>query len=59
MAKNPKYQHEPIYPPRTWNDEERRFVYSIERLLDDIYQKIGALAERVKALEPEEETDDD
>ena len=55
MAKNPKYQHEPIYPPHKWNDEERRFVYSIERLLDEIYQKIGALTERVKALEPDEE----
>ena len=55
MAKNPKYQHEPIYPPRTWNDEECRFVYSIERLLDEIYQKIGALTERVKALEEEDD----
>lgn len=55
MAKNPKYQHEPIYPPHTWNDEERRFVYSIERLLDEIYQKIGALTERIKALEEEDD----
>lgn len=60
MARNPKYQHEPIYPPHNWNDDERRFAYTLDKLFDELYQKIGALTERVKALEqPEEETEDD
>lgn len=55
-----KHQHQPVTPPRNWNDEERRFAYMIDKLFDEVFQKIGALAERVKALEqPEEETEDD
>lgn len=56
--KNAKYQHEPVIAPHNWSDEERRLVYSIDRLFDEVYQKIGALTERVKALEPDESESD-
>ena len=58
-VKNPKYQHEPLYSPHGWDGEERRFVYNIESLFDDVYQKLGKLSERITALEPAEETEED
>ena len=49
-AKQP-YQHEPLSPPSGWYGEERRYAIKLEQLLDELYQKYGALERRVKELE--------
>lgn len=45
------YQHEPLVIPYKWNGEERQFGIKLDRLLDELYRKIGALEQRVKELE--------
>lgn len=47
MAAKPKYstvqQHQPIYAPRSWNEEEKRFVRTLQGIFDDIYKRYGRL----------------
>lgn len=43
-----KHQHQPVTPPREWNEEERRFAYAIDRLFDDLFRRIGKLSEIVE-----------
>lgn len=45
------YQHEPLVTPFRWTGDERQFVIRLGHLLDELYQKIGALEQRVKELE--------
>lgn len=47
MATKPKYstvqQHQPIYAPKNWNEEEKRFVRTLQGIFDDIYKRYGRL----------------
>lgn len=47
MAAKPKYttvqQHQPIYAPKNWNEEEKRFVRTLQGIFDDIYKRYGRL----------------
>lgn len=47
MAEKPKYstvqQHQPIYAPKNWNEEEKRFVRTLQGIFDDIYKRYGRL----------------
>lgn len=45
------YQHEPLVTPFRWTGDERQFVIRLGHLLDELYNKIGALEKRVKELE--------
>lgn len=47
-------QHEPVRVPAGWNGQSRDLVIQINRILDDIYKRIGLLEQRVKALEEQE-----
>ena len=55
MEKNRKpqrvYQHEPLVAPFRWTGDERQLVIRLSQILDDVYQKYGALEARVKELE--------
>ena len=47
MAAKPKYstvqQHQPLYAPKNWNEEEKRFVRTLQGIFDDIYKRYGRL----------------
>lgn len=43
--------HEPLRVPKNWTDQERTFVIQMERILDDVYNKIGSLQAEVKKLQ--------
>lgn len=47
MTDRPKYttvqQHQPIYAPKNWNGEEKRFVRTLQGIFDDIYKRYGRL----------------
>lgn len=45
------YQHEPLVIPFRWTGDERQFAVRLGYLLDELYNKIGALEKRVKELE--------
>ena len=45
------YQHEPLITPSGWSWDERQLVIRLTQILDDVYQKYGALEARVKELE--------
>ena len=45
------YQHEPLVTPDKWSGDERQFAIQLTQLLDDLYQKVGSLQQRVKELE--------
>lgn len=45
------YQHEPLVAPARWSFDERQLVIRLSQILDDVYQKYGALETRVKELE--------
>lgn len=41
MAKVQRRSHEPLRVPDNWRGQDRQLVIQLERLLDDIYQKLG------------------
>ena len=47
MESKPKYstiqQHQPLYAPKGWNEEEKRFVRTLQGILEDIYKRYGRL----------------
>lgn len=47
MADRPKYstiqQHQPLYAPRRWGEDEKRFVRTLQGILEDIYKRYGRL----------------
>ena len=52
------YQYEPLVTPSTWHGDELRFALRLTQIIDDLYQKYGAvraenvaLRERLKELE--------
>lgn len=36
-------QHQPLYAPEGWNEDERRFVHALSGIFDDIYMRYGRL----------------
>lgn len=38
------YQHTPLPIPYSWREEERRFSYELELMLDDIYRRFNRLS---------------
>jgi len=55
-----KYQHEPVIPPAQWGFEEKRFAYSIDKLFDQVFAKLGEYQARIAALEnPAEEEEEE
>jgi len=59
MKRN-QYQYEPLITPETWQDSARRFALRLTELMDMLFQRIGSLERRLRALEAaaqkEEET---
>lgn len=49
MARNNRYQYQPLITPRGWTDEEKRFVQRLSDILDDLYLKVGKLDEAKKS----------
>lgn len=45
-----KHQHTPVQPPRSWKDEERRFAYTIDRLFDEVFRRIGKVPTKTSDL---------
>lgn len=43
-------QHEPLRVPQGWNDQSRALVMQIDRLLDDVYTKLGKIQQLAEAL---------
>ena len=37
------FQHQPLYAPKGWNEEEKRFVRTLQGILEDIYKRYGRL----------------
>jgi hypothetical protein len=48
-----KIQHQPIRIPKGWKDQDAALVMQIDRLIEDLYQQIAQLKERIKAIEEE------
>lgn len=46
-------QHEPLRVPANWKDQDRALVIQLERILDDIYYKIGEIQKKIAELEEE------
>lgn len=55
MAKQFVKQHEPLRIPENWRTQDRVFAIQLNRLLDEIYAKIGTLEKKIDDLQPEEE----
>lgn len=47
MTEKPKYstihQHQPLYTPKSWDEEGKRFVRTLQGILEDIYKRYGRL----------------
>lgn len=44
------YQHEPLITPPQWRGDELQFAIRLTQLVDDLYQKYGALKEENNQL---------
>lgn len=44
------YQYEPLITPPAWRGDELQFSIRLTQIIDDIYQKYGALREENKQL---------
>ena len=38
-----QYQHEPLRVPQKWEDQERTLVYQIDRLFDEVFNKLAVI----------------
>ena len=47
----PTYQHQPLLPPREWQGQKAALIRQIDRMFDDLYQKVGQMNERLKKIE--------
>lgn len=56
MAQKFIRQHEPIRIPEKWYGQDRAFAIQLNRLFDEVYAKLGDLDQKIKELQPEEET---
>ena len=45
------YQHQPLRKPEGWTGQDAALVIQLERQLDDIYKKLGALKEKLGIAE--------
>ena len=45
-----KYQHEPVIPPARWSWEDKRLVYKIDKLFDELYRRVGQLQDENRTL---------
>ena len=45
------YQHQPLRKPEGWTGQDAALVIQLERQLDDIYRKLGALKEKIGDVE--------
>ena len=53
MRKNRRsvpYQYEPLVTPVVWHGSELQFAIRLTQIVDDLYQKYGALREENEAL---------
>ena len=55
FRKQYRKRHEELRVPSNWRDQERALAIQLDRILDDIYAKIGSLEEKVKGLTEAEE----
>lgn len=53
--KKERYQYEPLVTPQEWQGGARRFAIRLTELLDTLFQRMGALERRLKALEKKED----
>ena len=40
-----RVKHEPLRVPEGWKGQERAFVIQLERLMDDVYNRLGKIME--------------
>lgn len=57
MSKQFVRQHEPLRVPERWSGQDRALVIQLERILDDIYAKLGNIDKEIKKLKEEEENE--
>ena len=50
-AANVQYQYEPLVIPEEWQEGERRFAMRLTELMDGLFQRLGQMERRLKALE--------
>lgn len=44
-------QHEPLRVPEWWKGQDRTLVVQIDRILDDIYNRLGDIESKLKELD--------
>ena len=49
--KQSEYQYEPLVTPESWQGSARRFAVRLTQLLDTLFQRVGAMDRRLRALE--------
>lgn len=49
--KNPQYQYEPLMTPEGWQGSARRFALRLTELMDTLFQRMGSMEKRLRALE--------
>lgn len=54
MAKDRPPQRVPLRVPENWKGQDRAMIVQLERVLDDVYRRLGSLDRRVTTLEGEE-----
>lgn len=52
------YQYEPLVTPGGWHGSELQFAIRLTQIVDDLYQKYGALRQKTKNVEPSTPTDE-
>lgn len=44
------YQYEPLVTPNSWKGDDLQYAVRLTQIVDDLYQKYGALREENEAL---------
>ena len=53
--KQTHYQYEPLVTPDSWQGSARRFALRLTELMDTLFQRLGAVERRLRALEKQKE----
>ena len=44
-------KHEPLRVPEKWQGQDRQFVIQLERLMDDLYNRLGRANDTIAEME--------
>ena len=59
MGKDRPPQRIPLRVPENWKGQDRAMIVQLERVLDDVYRRLGSLDKRVQTLEGESDNGND